>query len=229
MAVNDEGVRAQSSLQVADLDRCSHSKPGKERLYEGGLKPVQQGHGVSYAVEGQHARRVVQVHAYPGGVGGADGFIHAVVPGGVSRVRAEEAPGFVVVPKQAQRAFALPADAPVGHADGELAAPLDLPVEATPGQSLPAEDLSEAVEPVRVVPVRLQVSCADHLPAVFRDVELFVGCARVQFQLAEVFDELRSGLGLRRRSVVHCHDLFDCSALPVQSSGLCRVHWHFIH
>lgn len=91
---------------------------------------MQEGHAVAYAVKCQHACGVVQVHAYPRGVGGIDGCVHAVVPGRVTRVGAEETPGLVVVAQQTQRAFALPADAPVGHSDGELPAPLDLPVEA---------------------------------------------------------------------------------------------------
>lgn len=148
---------------------------------------MQEGHGVAYAIKCQHTRSVVQVHAYPWGVRGVDGFVHAVVPGRVARVRAEETPGFVVVAQQTQRAFALPADAPVGHPDGELPAPLDLPVEAASGQGLPAQHLGEAVEPLRGVCVRLQVPGADDFSAVFRDVQLLVGCDRVQFQLAEVW------------------------------------------
>lgn len=119
-------------------------------------------------------------------MGAADGFVHPIVPSGVARVGAEEAPGLVVVAQQTQRAFALSADAPVGHADGELPAPLDLPVEAPPGQRLSAQHLGEAVEPVWVVPVGLQVSGADDLSVVVRDAQLFVGCAGVQLQLAEV-------------------------------------------
>lgn len=80
-----------------------------------------------------------------------DGRVHAVVPGGVARVGAEQAPGLVVVAQQTQGAFALPADALVGHANGELTAPLDLPVEAASRQSLAAQHLGEAVEPLLVV------------------------------------------------------------------------------
>ena len=177
----------QCSLEIADLDRGSDSKARIEGLDERGLKPVQEGHAVAYAIKRQHARRVVQVHAYPGGVGGADGFVHPVVPSRVARVGAEEAPGFIVVAQQTQRAFALPADAPVGHADGKLPAPLDLPVEAASGQGFPAKHLGKAVEPLRVLSVGLQVPGADDLPAALRDVQLLVGCVGVQFQLAEVW------------------------------------------
>lgn len=130
---------------------------------------------------------MVQVHAYPGWVWPIDGFVHPVVPGGVSRVGAEEAPGFFVVAQQAQRTFALPADAPVCHPDGELPAPLDFPVEAASGQGLSAQHLGEAVEPLGVVAVGLQISGADDLSAALRDVELFVGSDGIQFQLAEVW------------------------------------------
>lgn len=147
---------------------------------------MQEVHAVAYAVKCQHARRVIQVHAYTGGVGGVDVFVHTVVPRGVTSVRAEEAPGFVVVAQQAQRAFALPADAPVGYPNGELPAPLDLPVEAASGQGLPTQHLGKAVEPVRVVSVGLQVPGAEDFSAVFRDVQLLVGRARIQFQLAKV-------------------------------------------
>lgn len=150
------------------------------------MEPVQEGHGVAYAVKGQHACCVVQVHTYPGGVGAADGFVHPIVPSGVTRVGAEEAPGLVVVAQQTQRAFTLPADTPVRHTDGELPAPLDLPVEAAPGQRLPAQHLGEAVEPLWVVPIGLQVSGADDFSVVVRDAQLFVGSAGVQLQLAEV-------------------------------------------
>lgn len=181
-------LRHQSSLDVADLHRRSDSEARIDGLEKRGLKPVQERHGaVAYAVKRQHPRRVVQVHAYPGWVRPVDGFVHPVVPGGVSRVGAEEAPGLVVVSQQAQRALALPADAPVGHADGELPAPLDFPVEATARQGLAAQHLGEAVEPLRAVAVGLQVSGADDLSAALGDVELFVGGDGVQLQLAEVW------------------------------------------
>lgn len=91
---------------------------------------MKEGHGATYAVKCQHTCSVVQVHAYPGWVGATDGFVHPVVPGRVTWVRTEETPRFVVVAQETQWAFALSADALVGHADGELPTPLDLPVEA---------------------------------------------------------------------------------------------------
>lgn len=175
------------SLDVADLDRGSNSKAWIERLHKRGMKPVQECHGVAYAVKCQHSCSVVQVHTYPGGVGGVDGSVHSVVPGGVTSVGAEEAPGFIVVAQQAQWAFALSADALVGNSDGEFPAPLDLPVEATSGQGFPTQHLGEAVEPLRGFTVRLQVPGADDFSVAFRDVQLLVGSVRVQFQLAEVW------------------------------------------
>lgn len=175
-----------SSFEVADLNRGPHPEAWVEGLREGGLEPVQEGHAAADAVERQHPGAVVQVHAYPGGVGGADVLVHPVVPGGVARVGAQQTPGFVIVAQQAHGAFALPADAAVGHSDGELPVPLDFPVEASPGERLPAQHLGEAVEALRVVSVGLQVSGADHLPAVLGDVQLLVGRVGVQLQLAEV-------------------------------------------
>lgn len=154
---------------------------------EGGLKPVQEGHGAAYAVKGQYTCHVVQVHTYPGGMGALDSFVHAVVPGGVTRVGAEETPGFVVVAQQTQWAFALPADAFVGNPDGELAVPLDFPVEAASGQGLSAQHLSKTVKPLWGFGVGLQVSGADDFSAAFWDVQLLVCCVGVQFQLAEVW------------------------------------------
>lgn len=120
-------------LDVTDFYRCSDPKTWIEGLLEGGLKPVQEGHGAAYAVKGQYTCHVVQVHAYPGGVGAVDCFVHSVVPGRVTWVGAEKTPGFVVVTQKTEWAFALSAEAFVGHPDGEFAAPLDFPVEAASG------------------------------------------------------------------------------------------------
>lgn len=147
---------------------------------------MQEGHAAADAVECQHTGTVVQVHAYPGGVGGADGFVHPVVPGGVACVRAQQTPGFVIVAQQAHGAFALPADSAVGHSDGELAVPLDFPVETSSGERLPAQHLGKAVEALGVVSVGLQVSGADDLSAVLRDVQFLVGRVGIQLQLAEI-------------------------------------------
>lgn len=175
------------SLDVTDPDWCSNSKAWMEGLSKFGLKPVQEGHGVAYAVKRQHTCSVVQVHAYPGRVGAADGCVHPVVPGRVTRVWTEETPGFVIVAQQTQWTFALSADALVGHSNRELPTPLDLPVETGPRQGLPAQHLGKAVKPLWVVSVGLQVPGADDFSAVFRDVQLLVGCAMVQFHLAEVW------------------------------------------
>lgn len=141
---------------------------------------MQEGHAAAYAVESQHAGTVVQVHAYPGGVGGADGFVHPVVPGGVARVRAQQTPGFVIVAQQACGAFALAADTAVGHSDGEFSVPLDFPVETSSGERLSAQHLSKAVEALGVVAVGLQLSGADDLSALLRDVQFLVGRVGIQ-------------------------------------------------
>lgn len=186
-AGNFQTFKHQCLLDVTDLDWGSNAEPWIDGLSECGLEPVQEGHAAGfYTVESQHACRVVQVHTYPGGVRSVDGRVHAVVPGWVARVGTQEAPGLVVVAQQTQRAFALPADASVGHANGELAAPLNLPVVAASRQSLTAQHLSEAVEPLLVVWVGLQVPGADDLPAVLGDVELLVGRVGVQLELTKV-------------------------------------------
>lgn len=113
------------------LHRRSNTESGVDWLHECCLKPVQEGHAAANAVERQHACCVVQVHTYPGGMGTADCFVHPVVPGGVTRVRAEQTPRFVVVAQQTQRTFALTTNTSVGHTNGELPVPLDLPVEAS--------------------------------------------------------------------------------------------------
>lgn len=199
------------SFEIADLDRGPHSEAWVEGLQECGLEPVQEGHAAAYVVESQHTGAVVQVHAYPGGVGGADGFVHPVVPGGVARVRAQQTPGFVIVAQQARGAFALPADTAVGHSDGELPVPLDFPVEASSGERLPAQHLGKAVEALRVVSVGLQVSGADDLSAALRDAQLLVGRVGIQLQLAEVCRRTESFRHLpwqyRRVTAMHARTL----------------------
>lgn len=123
-------LKCQRSLDVADPDWRSDSKARIEGLDKFGLKPVQEGHGVAYAVKCQHPCSVIQVHAYPRGVRTIGRLVHAVVPRWVTGVRTKQTPGFVVIAQQTERTFALSTDAPIGHSDGELPVPLDLPVEA---------------------------------------------------------------------------------------------------
>jgi len=105
-----------------------------------------------------------------GGGGGGDIHISLLVPEKVTAIRAEETPGLVIVAQQTQRAFSLSTDAPVGHPNGELPTPLDLPVEATSGQGLSAQHLGKAVKSLCVVSVGLQVPGANDFSVVFRDV-----------------------------------------------------------
>ena len=174
------------SLQLTDLDRCADPEARVQRLAEAGLEPMQQAHAAADAVEGQDPRGVVKIHPYPGRMRAGHVLVHPVVPGGVTRVGAEQAPRLVVIAQQAERALALAADALVGHADGELPAPLDLPVEAATGQGLSAQHLGEAVEALRGVAVWLQVPRADHLLVAVGEMQLPVGRVGVQLQLAEV-------------------------------------------
>lgn len=85
------------------------------------------------------------------------------MPGRIARVRAEETPGFIIVPQQAKGTFAFAADAPVGHSNREFAVPLDLPVEAATGQSLAAQNLGKGVKPLWIIGVGLQVAGSSHL------------------------------------------------------------------
>lgn len=117
----------------------------------------------------------------------ADNFVHPVMPGRIARVRAEETPGFIVIPQQAQGTLAFAAYAPVGHSNRELAIPLNLPVEAGTRQSLTAQYLGKCVKPLRIIRVGLQVAGSSHLLVTFWQVELFIGCAGVQPELTEVY------------------------------------------
>lgn len=87
-------------FDITDLDRRSDSKARINGLNKLGLKPVQESHAVADSVKCQHACCVVQVYAYPWGVRGIDGFVHTVMPGRVTCIRAEEAPRFIVVAQQ---------------------------------------------------------------------------------------------------------------------------------
>lgn len=89
LSFSNESSDDRCSLDIADLDWGSNSKAWIDRLNKCGLKPVQEGHGAANAIKCQHTCSVVQVHAYPGGVGAVDGFVHAVVPGRVTWVRTQ--------------------------------------------------------------------------------------------------------------------------------------------
>lgn len=77
------------------------------------------------------------------------------MPGRVARIRAQDAPGLVIVAQQAVRVLPFATDAPVGHADGELSAPLGLPVKPKTSQGLLAQHLRETVEAFWVIWVEL--------------------------------------------------------------------------
>lgn len=138
ISVIESELKYWCSLDITDLDWGSNSKAWIQGLNKGGFKSVQQGHGVANAVKCQHTCTVVQVHTDLGRVRAMDGLVHSVVPGRVTRVRAEQTPGFIIVAQQAQWAFAFAADAFIGHSNGELSTPLDLPVVAASRQGLSA-------------------------------------------------------------------------------------------
>lgn len=120
-------------------------------------------HGLTDAVESQHPCAVVKVDPYPWRMWGTDGFVHPVMPGRIARVGAEETPGFIVVPQQAQGTLAFAADASVGHPNRKFSIPLYLPIEAATRQSLTAQHLCKGVEPLCIIRVGLQVAGSSHL------------------------------------------------------------------
>lgn len=100
---------------------------------------------------------MVQEDTYSGRVRATNSLVCPVMPGRVPSVRAEEAPGLIVVAQQTQGAFTFTANAPIGHSDGEFPTPLHFPVVAATRQTLTTQNLSKAIEAILVVRVRLQV------------------------------------------------------------------------
>lgn len=96
-------------------------------------------------------------------MGSADGFVYPIMPGRVTRVRAKETPGFIVVPQQTEGTLAFAADTSVGNSNREFSVPLDLPVEPATRQSLTAQHLGKGVKPLRVIRVRLQSAGSSNL------------------------------------------------------------------
>jgi len=60
-----EKLHEKSSFDLTDFDGSPHAKARVQWLSEGGLKSVQQRHGLRDAVEGQDAGLVIQVDTYP--------------------------------------------------------------------------------------------------------------------------------------------------------------------
>lgn len=158
------GAAPFSILQAADPHAGPKAEPkaGVQGLGEGGVDPVEEGHrgvgggGVADAVEGQHPRWRVQVHAHPRGARPRQFGLHRVVPEDVSGWSADEAPGLVVEAEQALVPQAFPADALVGHhgLHATLAHPLELPVGFA-AQRLAAEHLRPVVKALGVLRQRL--------------------------------------------------------------------------
>lgn len=110
--------------------------------------------------------------------------------GGVAGIRAEEAPRLAVVADAAGVSVAHPLDAFVGDSDGSsLTAPVNLPVVSSSRERLHTQDLGQGVEPGRVVTIGLGVSLEGSFPVPSRQVELSVGCVRVQSELASIWED----------------------------------------
>lgn len=176
-----------SQLHDGDGWLVPNPEAGVDGFTEGGLEAVDEGHGIAHGVEGEGPPGVVQEHPYAWRVGRGDLQLIFVVAGRVAGVWAKEAPGLAVVADAAAVPVAHPLDALVGDSDGSpLAAPVHLPVVRSPRQGLRAQDLGEGVEPGRAVRVGLGVPLEGSFPVPSWQVELPVGCVRVQSQLAGI-------------------------------------------
>lgn len=140
------------------------------------------------AVEGQSARRLIQVHPHPPGVGRRrrrHGRWRVVVPGSVTLCRAEHAPGLSVPPDAAVVSVPSPLDPSVGHSHIHHSLPLHLPVAAA-AQPLGTQQLLPAVKPLRMVRIRLLLLYQLHPSVVFREPQVSVGCVQVQREQTKI-------------------------------------------
>lgn len=174
-------------LQLAEGDRGAHTKTSKQGLTELSFKLMDKLHSLWYWVKGHGVACIIQIHTNscgPGSVGKVS--VHFVVPGRVARVWAQETPGLFVVAQQAVGVLPFATDAPVGHADGKLPAPLGLPVKPEASQRLLTQHLGEAVEAIWMIWVKLDgLLSRDPLVPIWQD-QLFVDCVWIKRQLAGV-------------------------------------------
>ena len=162
-------------------------KPRIERLSECGLESVQEGHCVRDAIKGQRAGIKVQIHSYSGGVGGSYCSFIVIVPGSVTGTRAEQTPGLVIVSKATGIIPSFPADSFIcGSYNSPSPTPLNLPVTASPRQTLSAKHLGIAIKSLRVIRISLGLSPPCHLSVPFRQTELSMRCVGVQCELTGI-------------------------------------------
>lgn len=154
---------------------------------EGGVKAFKVDQRVAADdVERQDSGWPVQVHGYSlgGGGGGAGGGCGcAVVADGITAFVAVESPGMVVLSELAVVAF--PADAAVANGDEDPPLALHLPVRAA-AQTVAAQHLRPALEPVWVLGVGLLLLQEPHRLAVVQQLQLPVQRVCVQEQPAAI-------------------------------------------
>lgn len=128
-AQNPLAVCSAVLLQHAQSYRWSNTKPSIQRFRELSLKSVDELHCLRHSVKGYRSSSIIQVHTDPCGTScSRQIFIHLIVPGGVSRVWAQETPGFIIVSQKAVRVLTFTADALEGNSNGKFTVPLCLPV-----------------------------------------------------------------------------------------------------
>lgn len=168
------------------------AKGGVERAGRGDVESVEVKQLVGGdAVEGQSSCGNVHKHPDSFGDGEAvwrpDHRLFFVVPEWVILLCTHEAPALVVPAQPAVCTPPLPAQLFVGHGNNDAAAPHHFPVRAF-AQSIFSQQLPAAVvEPVRVVRVRLLLPHHSHRLEVIRQMQVPVGCVRIQFQWKAVW------------------------------------------
>lgn len=176
-----------SQLDDGDSRLIPNPEPWINRFAEGGLKSVEERHGVPHSVKGEGSSNMVQENPDAGAVRSVDLNLVLAMAGRVTGVRAEEAPGFTVVTDAGVVTVACPLDAFVGNSYGcPLPTPVYLPVKSISSKGLFAQNLRQGVEPVGVIAVGLRVSLEGGLPVSTRQVELSVGRIWIQSELAGI-------------------------------------------
>lgn len=174
-------------LELAEPHRGAHSKTCIKWLREFRFESVNELHSLCYWVKGHCVASVVQVHADTSSSWCAGKIsIDFVVPSGVPCVRAEQAPGLVVVSQQTVGVLALATNAPISHPDWKLPTPFRLPVESETTQRLFAQHLGKAVKALRVIRVGLDSFFPCDSLVFFWQDQLFVNCVWVKRQPAGI-------------------------------------------
>lgn len=138
-----------------------------------------------HSVEGQDAGRTVHIHSHSVRDGGGrerDECLCVVVPHRVKVIGAAQTPGLVVPSEPAGLLVAFPSDSSESHRDIHLSVPLHLPVTAT-AQTISAQQLTEDVESVGLVGIRLLLVHQLHLPVAVGQPEVPVCGDRVECEV----------------------------------------------